>query len=191
MADFSGYHIDSLLLEAEKRLQGGTEQRTAEAPRAATEIVPAVTEPPPKPSASADSLGLRVPQQKQQLSQKAKDTAGSDWFNLPKTNLTPELKRDWQLLRMRNLLDPKNQKKALRSSVPQYSHVGEIIAGPTEFHSARLTRKERKGTLLEEVMSNHNHSKLRSKYAGIQREKTSGKKASYQKLLAQRRKRAS
>lgn len=117
------------------------------------------------------------------------DTAGSDWFNLPKTDLTPQFKRDWQLLRMRSLLDPKHQKKALRASAPTYSQVGEIIEGPTEFYSARLTRKERKRTLLDEAMGEHDSVKLHTKYAGIQRNKTSGKKAFYQKVVTQRRKR--
>lgn len=103
--------------------------------------------------------------------------------------MTPEFKRDWQLLRMRGVLDPKHQKKALRASAPEFSHVGEIIAGPTEFFSARLTRKERKRTLLEEVMSVHDNSKFETKYAGIQKQKSSGKKAFYNKLVTQRKRR--
>lgn len=117
------------------------------------------------------------------------DTAGDQWFGLPKTDLTPEMKRNWQLLRMRNLLDPKQQKKPLRASVPKYSHLGEIISNPQDPHTAKITRKERKRTFLEEVMNNHSQSKLRHRYAGIQKEKTSGKKASYQKFMAQRKKR--
>lgn len=117
------------------------------------------------------------------------DTAGKDWFNLPKTEMTPEFKRDWQLLRMRSVLDPKHHKKAFRATAPNYSQVGEVIAGPTDFHSARLTRRERKKSLLEEAMAQHNTHKLKWKYADIQREKSSGKKAFYQRLIAQRRKR--
>lgn len=90
---------------------------------------------------------------------------------------------------MRNILDPKHQKKALRPTLPEYSQVGEIIAGPTEYYSARLTRKERKRTLLEEAMSSHDPTKLRDKYAGIQRVKSSGRKAFYEKVKSQRRKR--
>lgn len=116
------------------------------------------------------------------------DSAGPQWFDLPKTKLTPEFKRDWQLLRMRSLLDPKHQKKALKQNPPEYSQVGEIIAGPTEFYSARLTRKERKGTLLEQVTSGQDSSKFKTKYAGIQKQKASGKKGFYQRLVAQRRK---
>lgn len=116
-----------------------------------------------------------------------RSTAGSDWFHLPKTDLTPEFKREWQLLRMRGLLDPKHKKKSLRFSVPEYSQVGEVVAGPADFHSSRLTRKERKATLLEEIVGTLNEEKLQKKYAGIQRDRSSGRKAFYQKLMSRRR----
>jgi hypothetical protein len=89
---------------------------------------------------------------------------------------------------MRNVLDPSQQKKSLRAQPPAYSQVGEIIAGPTDYFSGRLTRKEKKRTLLEEAMWANNKDKLKGKYAGIQKSKTSGKKAFYKKLVAQRRK---
>ena len=38
--------------------------------------------------------------------QKKKATAGKNWFDLPRTELTPQLKRDLQLIKMRNVLDP-------------------------------------------------------------------------------------
>lgn len=101
--------------------------------------------------------------------------------------MTPELKRDWQILRMRNILDPKQQKKALRVEPPKYSQVGEVIAGPTDFYSARMTRKERKRNLLQEALSGHNDAKFRNKYAEIQHSKSSGKKAFYRKVLSQRK----
>lgn len=103
--------------------------------------------------------------------------------------MTPEFKREWQLLRMRGLLDPKHQKKALRANAPAYSQIGEVVAGPTDFYSSRLTRKEQKNTILEEVLDSVDKQKLQVKYAGIQRDKTSGKKAFYKKLVSQRRKR--
>lgn len=89
---------------------------------------------------------------------------------------------------MRGLLDPKHQKKALRAEAPKYSQVGQIVEGPTEFFSARLARKERRQTILGEVMRDHSNDKMKSKYAAIQKKKTSGKKAFYQKVVAQRRK---
>ncbi|KAI9147905.1 rRNA-processing protein fcf2 [Paramyrothecium foliicola] len=185
MAGIIGDELDALLREAEQRLQGVSTsvqppRKTAPAFGMAPNTLPSQT--------AKEDLSMRQIQQPLQQQASKKDTAGSNWFQLPKTEVTPELKRDWQLLRMRNVLDPKHQKKNLRATLPEYSQVGEIIAGPTEFYSARLTRKERKRTLLEEAMASHDPTKLRTKYAGIQRTKSSGKKAFYEKVKSQRRK---
>ncbi|KAL1896459.1 dTDP-fucopyranose mutase [Ceratocystis pirilliformis] len=109
-----------------------------------------------------------------------KDTAGSGWFDLPETNLTPELKRDLQLLRLRNALNPKvhYKKQSWRSQVPRYSHVGEVIAGPTDFFSSRITKKERRNTFAQEVLAvEKSTGKFKAKYGEIQKVKTSGRKA--------------
>ncbi|KAM0428201.1 hypothetical protein ACHAPT_007102 [Fusarium lateritium] len=199
MTDISDAQVDELLRKAEQRLRDG--------PAASADLVPAAARGVKKPdtvtvvqpqqsanssgssSSKKNDLSVRAPPQPQTGLNKEKTTAGSNWFDLPKTDLTPEFKRDWQLLRMRGILDPKHQKKALRASAPEYSQVGEIIAGPTEFYSARLTRKERKSTMLEEVMSTYDSEKFTAKYAGIQKQKSSGKKAFYKKVVAQRRRR--
>ncbi|KAF5004370.1 hypothetical protein FDECE_9144 [Fusarium decemcellulare] len=192
MTDISDDQVDELLRKAEQRLKNGSASADL-VPAAAGGVKPdagTVVQHQQQPANSSSSSGskksdlsVRAPPQPQMGPKtKEKTTAGSDWFDLPKTNLTPEFKRDWQLLRMRGILDPKNQKKALRASAPEYSQVGEIIAGPTEFYSARLTRKERKGSMLEEVMSSYDSNKFTNKYAGIQKQKSSGKKGFYKKL---------
>ena len=122
--------------------------------------------------------------------QEAKATAGAKWFHLPKTNLTPELKRDFQLLKMRAVLDPKRfyKKDSSKAAFPEFSQVGTIIEGPTEFFTARLTNKERKRTLVEEVLQGEkNTQRFKTKYNEIQEAKTSGKKAHYKKMRAIRR----
>ncbi|KAH9221879.1 putative rRNA-processing protein fcf2 [Leptodontidium sp. 2 PMI_412] len=101
------------------------------------------------------------------------------------TNLTPELKRDLQLLRMRDVLDPKRhyKKDNKKQQVPEFSQVGTIIEGPTEYFSSRLLNKDRKRTLVEEVLAGEKASgRFKSKYNEIQDAKTSGKKAHYKKL---------
>ncbi|KAI9689601.1 MAG: hypothetical protein M1822_010253 [Bathelium mastoideum] len=123
-----------------------------------------------------------------------KATAGSDWFNLPKTDLTPELKRDLQLLKMRNVLDPHRhyKKENSKSLIPEYSQVGTIEEGPTEFFSARLSNKERKRNIVEEILSREDETKrFKNKYNEIQVSKRSGKKGFYKTLQAQRKKRMS
>ncbi|KAK1236848.1 hypothetical protein MKX08_007796 [Trichoderma sp. CBMAI-0020] len=189
MADFADNDIQELLQQAEQRLSGGRivakEASTASTakPVGEEDAVKAVAAPTP------ELAQVRVPQPKMDAQRKGKNTAGADWFDLPKTNMTAEFKRDWQLLRMRNVLDPKHQRKNLRASAPVYSQVGKVIASPTDPFSARLSRKERKQTLLEGVMVAHNDNKLASKYSDIQERKRSGRKAFYKSVVSKRRQR--
>ncbi|MCJ1472842.1 hypothetical protein MMC13_001491 [Lambiella insularis] len=118
-----------------------------------------------------------------------KATAGAEWFDLPRTILTPELKRDLQLLKMRSVLDPKRhyKKESATAKAPEFSQVGTIVEGPTEFYSARLQNKDRKRTFVEEVMVGESSTgRFKTKYHEVQAVKTSGKKAHYNALKAKR-----
>lgn len=56
-------------------------------------------------------------------------------------------------------------------------HVGTVIEGPSEYFSSRLSRKERKQTIVEEILGDRtlkDYSKR--KYSEIQIEKSSKKK---------------
>src|SRR5690606_15959249 len=118
------------------------------------------------------------------------DTAGPAWFDLPKTKLTPELKRDFQILRLRGALNPKvhYKKSASKTLVPRYCHVGEVVEGSADFYSARLTRRERKMTFAQEVLSTSGlKARSKSKYSTIQEKKMSGRKAYYKTKRRQAR----
>ncbi|KAI4702830.1 hypothetical protein J4E89_010167 [Alternaria sp. Ai002NY15] len=131
---------------------------------------------------------LQIKKQKQE---EKKATAGAQWFNMPKTNLTPELRRDLQLLKMRNVLDPHRhyKKDNKKGDVPAFSQVGTIIEGATEFYSSRLKNKERKQTMLEEIVAQEQDSgRFKRKYEDIQTSKQSGKKAHYKAMKAKRNK---
>ncbi|BCS02426.1 Fcf2 domain-containing protein [Aspergillus luchuensis] len=122
-------------------------------------------------------------------SSKDKPTAGSDWFDLPKTELTTELKRDLQLLRMRSVLDPKRhyKKEGGKARPPQYSQVGTIIEGPTEFFSSRIAKRDRKKTFVEEALAaEQGNKRFEAKYKDIQSVKQSGKRSYYKNLRAKR-----
>ncbi|EAT83217.1 hypothetical protein HBI56_113690 [Parastagonospora nodorum] len=128
---------------------------------------------------------------KKQKIEEKKATAGAQWFNMPKTDLTPELRRDLQLLKMRNVLDPKRhyKKDNSKNDVPAFSQVGTIIEGATEFYSSRLNKKERKQTILEEVIAQEKDSgRFQRKYEDINKSKASGKKAHYKSMQAKRNK---
>ncbi|KAL8674627.1 MAG: hypothetical protein Q9168_001002 [Polycauliona sp. 1 TL-2023] len=120
-----------------------------------------------------------------------RSTAGSDWFHLPRTNLTPELKRDLQLLSMRSAWDPKRhyKKDNRKSLVPEFSHAGTIIEGPTEHFSSRIAKRDRKKTFVDEIMADEGSSgRFRKKSIDIQASKTSGRRAFYNMLKQKRSK---
>lgn len=103
--------------------------------------------------------------------------------------MTPELKRDLQLIKMRSTLDSKRfyKKDNSRAAVPEYSQVGTIVEGPTEYFSSRMTKKERKRTMLEEVLEGERESKkFKAKYNEIQTAKMSGRKGHYKKMMQKR-----
>jgi hypothetical protein len=82
-------------------------------------------------------------------------------------------------------------KKQGKFKVPEYSQVGVIVEGPSEFHSARLQKKERKKTFVEEALAwEAETGRFKRKYNEVQTAKTSGKKAFY-KALKTKRSRAS
>lgn len=110
---------------------------------------------------------------------------------MPRTNIEdPKVKREFQMLRLRGILDPKKhfKKDTRKDPFPQYSQMGTLIEGPTEYYSARVARKERRQTLVEEVLaSGEANNKFKAKYDKIQEKKMSGKKAHYKKVVARRK----
>lgn len=111
---------------------------------------------------------------------------------MPRTQIDdPKVKRDIQVLRMRGIVDRKRffKKDSRREAFPAFSQFGTLVEGPIEHHNGRLTRKERKQTLVEEVLATgESDGKFKDRYQKIQEKKMSGKKGHYKKLMAARRK---
>ncbi|KAK9165844.1 hypothetical protein Scep_001035 [Stephania cephalantha] len=103
-----------------------------------------------------------------------KDTAGASWFDMPAQTITPELKNDLQILKLRSVIDPKRHYKKgdLKSkTLPKYFQVGTVIESASEFFSGRLTKKERKATLADELLSdNHLGTYRKRKVREIEKE---------------------
>ncbi|KAK6146271.1 hypothetical protein DH2020_020140 [Rehmannia glutinosa] len=90
------------------------------------------------------------------LKKQVKDTAGKNWFDMPAQTITPELKKDLQLLKLRSAIDPKRHYKkgdSRSKTLPKYFQVGTVIESASEFFTGRLTKKERKATLADELLS--------------------------------------
>ena len=108
---------------------------------------------------------------------------------MPRTALSPGAKSDLHLLKLRSVLDPQRhyRSESITSSAPEFSQMGQIIQGPTEYFSSRLSNKERKRNFVEEILANEQFtSRFKRKYTEIQASKTSGKKAYYKNLKAKK-----
>ncbi|KAI8634925.1 Fcf2-domain-containing protein [Xylariaceae sp. FL1651] len=198
----SDAQIDELLNQAETRLLSKQQQGQHSTSTIAHINTDVVTNAPTKTLAAksgssasnikkGQQISVRVPQvrkSKKEMKAENEANAGAQWFNLPATDLTPQLRRDLQLLKMRDVLDPKRHyKKDSTRPIPAFSAVGTILPGPTDYFNARMTKKERKRTLLEDVLETEDSTRrFKSKYGEIQAVKTSGKKGHYKKTMQKR-----
>jgi hypothetical protein len=94
-----------------------------------------------------------------------------------------------QLLHMRSVLDPKRMYKSQgKFKIPQYSQMGTIVEGPTDFFNSRLNNKQRKTTFVEEALDNEAETgRFKRKYDELQVKHRSGKKGFYKELRARRK----
>jgi len=90
---------------------------------------------------------------------------------------------------MRAVLDPKRMyKRQGKFKIPEYSQVGTIVEGPTEFFSARINKKDRNQSFVGETLKTEQQSgRFSNKYSELQKRKRSGKKGFYKSLMAKRR----
>ncbi|XP_062280737.1 deoxynucleotidyltransferase terminal-interacting protein 2 [Scomber scombrus] len=81
-------------------------------------------------------------------------TTGDGWFNMKAPEITGELKGDLQVLKMRGSLDSKRfYKKNDRDGFPKYFQVGTVVDSPVDFYHSRVPKKERKRTMVEELLA--------------------------------------
>ena len=91
----------------------------------------------------------------------------SSWFDLPTQTLTPELKTDLRLLRLRGAMDPtRHYKSADTTKLPSRFHVGTVVESKTDFYSSRLSKAERGQTLTHELLKDRNLSAQRKRRFG-------------------------
>ncbi|KAJ3052703.1 hypothetical protein HK097_005828 [Rhizophlyctis rosea] len=104
---------------------------------------------------------------------KAQETAGPKWFDLPAPEMTEEVKRDLHILQSRGVLDPKRHyKKDTTKGLPKFFQIGTIVEGAADFYSGRLTRKERKEHIIDELMADHDSRRyFKQKAEGIREAK--------------------
>eukprot|EP00246_Nothoceros_aenigmaticus_P000626 TRINITY_DN10878_c0_g1_i1.p1 TRINITY_DN10878_c0_g1~~TRINITY_DN10878_c0_g1_i1.p1 ORF type:complete len:212 (-),score=33.88 TRINITY_DN10878_c0_g1_i1:591-1226(-) len=113
-----------------------------------------------------------------------------EWANMPAPTITPELKKDLELLRLRTVVDPKRHYKAPDSKkLPERFQIGRVIEGPADFYSARLTKREQKSSFADELLSDPSLKTFRKrKYDQIQSQKQAGGKKFAKQKQNRRRK---
>jgi hypothetical protein len=100
------------------------------------------------------------------------DTAGKGWFGMTPTAMTEELKTDLAVIRNRSHLDPK---KFYKSADKHHKivQVGTVIEGAAEFYSSRLTKKQRRANITEEIMADPAAAEYaKKKFKAMSQEKT-------------------
>lgn len=113
-------------------------------------------------------------------------TKGPGWFNLPAPEINEELKNDLQVLKMRSVLDPKHfYKKNDMEVLPKYFQVGRIMDSPLDHVNERLTKKQRKRTMVDELLADAEFQKYnKKKYKEIVDEK---RKTEYRTFMRDKR----
>eukprot|EP00002_Diphylleia_rotans_P018916 TRINITY_DN3657_c0_g1_i2.p1 TRINITY_DN3657_c0_g1~~TRINITY_DN3657_c0_g1_i2.p1 ORF type:complete len:203 (-),score=53.84 TRINITY_DN3657_c0_g1_i2:52-660(-) len=96
------------------------------------------------------------------------------WADMEETKITAEAKLDLQALKLRNYLDPKvHYKTKEKHGLPTKFQIGTVVENAAEFYSARIPKKQRKQTLLEELVADVEiNQRLKKKFNQIQVKKS-------------------
>lgn len=105
-------------------------------------------------------------------------TAGANWGHMRAPTMTQELKRDLLVVKMRGVLDPKRFYRASdNKTLPKYFQMGTVVEGAEDGAAHRLTRKERKGSMLEEILGDRTvRKRAKTQFEKSQAEHSSGRK---------------
>jgi len=133
----------------------------------------------------ADMVSLSAKDQKLMKAEMAAEEKprARKFHELAQTKLTPEIARDLKIIKMRNFLDPKRfYKSADSKSLPTKFEIGTIVAGSFDSSADRMTKKQRRSTIVQEIMADSKIKKYAKKtFLDSQHEKLKGGKNWYAK----------
>ncbi|KAJ8734553.1 hypothetical protein PYW08_013803 [Mythimna loreyi] len=161
------FHFDQLDLETGK-LKSNLGSVDVEKEMKNSVLKPGIEKEHEMPSYDVSKNKLKAIRRKER-----EKTKGPGWFNLPAPEVTEELKNDLQVLKMRSALDPKHfYKKNDMEVLPKYFQVGRIMDSPLDHVNERLTKKQRKRTMVDELLADAEFQKYnKKKYKEIVDEK--------------------
>ncbi|PIK39372.1 putative deoxynucleotidyltransferase terminal-interacting protein 2 [Apostichopus japonicus] len=104
--------------------------------------------------------------------------AGDGWFNMKAVEMTPELENDLKTLQMRSVLDPKRfYRKNDMKTLPKFVQVGTVMDSSVDFYHARVSKKERRQTIVEELLADAETRRYnKRKYMELQIHRSSSKR---------------
>lgn len=105
-------------------------------------------------------------------------SAGEGWFNMKEAEMTPELENDLKAIQMRSILDPKRfYKKNDMKTLPKFVQVGTVMDSAADFHHARVSRKDRRQTIVDELLADAEMRRYnKKKYMELQIRRSSSKR---------------
>ncbi|KAK6970800.1 deoxynucleotidyltransferase terminal-interacting protein 2, partial [Biomphalaria glabrata] len=113
--------------------------------------------------------------------------AGPKWFAMKAPDIDEKIKNDMKLIRMKGVLDPKRFYK--HNDIKLYQ-MGTVMDEGTDFYSSRLTKKQRKQNLVEELMADADIRQYnKRKYAELQQKMRVKQKTKSSKTKSHGRKR--
>ncbi|CBY08345.1 unnamed protein product [Oikopleura dioica] len=109
-----------------------------------------------------DTAKSKYAKAKEKETKKSK-TAGKKWFDMAAPELTDEVKNDLKLLRYRRVLDSKTfMKNSDRRGDAKFFQLGTVMDSSDDFYN-RLTKKQRKATLVDELLADSEFRALQKK----------------------------
>ncbi|XP_041474283.1 deoxynucleotidyltransferase terminal-interacting protein 2-like [Lytechinus variegatus] len=97
-------------------------------------------------------VGIR--QLKKQRKKERESTKGDGWFDMKAPEMTEELRNDLKIIKMRSILDPKRFYKGNdMPAIPKFVQVGTVVDSPVDFYHSRVPKKQRKQTLVDELLA--------------------------------------
>lgn len=101
------------------------------------------------------------------------ETAGSNWYNIPKAKLSEEDKRDWDLLRMRSVLTKGGVNAVeLPEKPPEFLQFGVVQDNPIEGNRGRVAKRLRAPTIAESLAKDEQfHDFMEKNYEKLEKKK--------------------
>ncbi|CEF65481.1 Deoxynucleotidyltransferase terminal-interacting protein 2 [Strongyloides ratti] len=102
----------------------------------------------------------KIGEKKKERKLNREETAGKGWFDMKSPEMTDEIRRDLEVIQMRGAIDPKaHYKKNASKELPKHFQIGTVIETKADFYSSRLTNKERKRTIVDELLAEYDKKK--------------------------------